>query len=227
MSLVAFTSSRGVLGDVSAQLFEQRDQLQEGEPFFHDVNRTLTYATFCIGTGAVLDRYLYTIKFPQWFPSKDPVTGMRHNLNIAKAVLVDNFLSTPFLFFPAYYLYKDCFMGLGVTKPLTPVESLEHYRSEFFEQNIASLLFWVPANTVTFGVIPTHLRVAFVSVCTTGYLAILSVITASLDKNEGLELLQGALKNDKAPEPDKSPTDVRVQLLRRLTRKHTQERKAQ
>ena len=45
-------------------------------------------------------------------------------------------------------------------------------------------LYWVPLHCVTFSVIPKHIRVAFVSAGATGYVTVLSYITAALDKKK-------------------------------------------
>ena len=59
--------------------------------------------------------------------------------------------------------------------------ALRRYVAEARTQLLATWAYWVPLHLVNFGLVPPHLRVGFVSLAATGYVALLSLTTEALD----------------------------------------------
>ena len=207
VSTVLFCATRGAIGDTMAQLAEGRSSSSSSSsdggggramPFVHDKKRLLTFVTWTIGVGFTIDRYLYSHKFLQWFPPRD-AAGRLLRGNVAKAVVFDNFFFTPLCYFPVWYVFKDCVMGAG--QGHTPASAVRHYAAEAKDHLTASVWYWVPLQSLTFSVVPAHLRVAFLSVGATGYVAVLSYLTALLDRGGSLFAPAGAAAAGAAPTP--------------------------
>jgi protein Mpv17 len=120
------------------------------------------------------------------------MNGVFSTGNVVKATLLDNFLITPVMFFPCYYVFKDVIaptaIGLplcdGSTAPSTKsiVSALEHYRKDVLEQLCGVWAVWIPAHLIMFSVVPVHLRVTYSNCVALGYAFVLSFVTARLDK---------------------------------------------
>ena len=100
----AAATARGVIGDLSAQRMEQGSGASTV-----DRQRLFLYTAFTNLIALVYDRPIYVHLFPRYFPTL--VGGRRCWSNIIKATLVDNLITSPFLYllFPAhlFYLFKN------------------------------------------------------------------------------------------------------------------------
>jgi hypothetical protein len=136
------------------------------------------------------DRYLYTVLMTRHFPTY--IQGVFLPANVLKATVVDNFLITPMLFFPCYYVFKDVLAPAASGSPLrdgstsptkrSVVAALQHYQEEGKEQLSGVWAVWIPAHLVMFSVVPIHLRVAYSNCIAFTYSFVLSFLTARLDK---------------------------------------------
>ena len=127
--------ARGAAGDACAQ------QAEEGD---YSYKRCAMFMVWSTGVAFVVDRYIYSHLFAKWFPR----TSMK---NVWKATLADNAVVTPFLYFPAFYLWQ------GFCDGSTPSDSMDKYGNDAVAQLPMTWAFWVPANLVTFSIAP-HLR---------------------------------------------------------------------
>jgi len=68
-------------------------------------------------------------------------------------VAFDNFIHTPFVYFPSYY------MATGVVKGKSLAEIWDNTQETYLANNAASCALWVPGTMAIFSVVPIHLRV--------------------------------------------------------------------
>jgi hypothetical protein len=193
LSGVIFGTSRGLIGDSSAQRLEGRGST---EKFEQDWRRTATYVTWSNCVVLFYESLVYRLLFPRIFPTY--IGGKFIRSNVIKATLVDNLFIVPALYFPAFYAFKDSFIptldGLSPASPidnniLSPekikrslTEAMSHYKHDFFVQNASSMLFWAPTGYIMFKYAPPAHRVAFSSVLSCCYVLILSTATQFLEK---------------------------------------------
>ena len=183
-STLAFASMRGATGDVTAQNIERRARDATASPRPIDWRRTLTYSMWTNIVAQTIDRYVYVVLVPRWFPSQ--VAGRFAWRNVLLASAFDNFLVTSLLYFPCFYVFKDCLMPrLAPASDDTPTASdvtsaLKHYAEDARAQLVATWAYWVPVHCFMFGFVPPHLRVLCVSVAATGYVSLLSFTTQKL-----------------------------------------------
>jgi len=92
---------------------------------------------------------------------------------VASKVAFDQLVLTPFLCLPAAYLVKAAIFR----KPLP--KALSRYVSDARRDLLIKYwLIWTPAQFLTFGVVPPHLRIAFVALVSFFWLIILSTISS-------------------------------------------------
>ncbi len=113
--------------------------------------------------------YIYNILFPTWFGNGSDL------FTVGTQVLFDLGVVTPFLCLPVAYLVKSAIYGLE------PIEGLKKYVNDV--QNKGLLLkyyrIWFPAQCLTFGVVPEHLRIVFIAFISFFWLIILSSVSSS------------------------------------------------
>ena len=148
---VAFASTRGFMGDAFAQRYEHKGPSVD---FVLDGHRSLTYIGWSNVACFLMDFSFYAILIPRWWPTY--VAGSFSRVNVCKAVAFDAIAITPLAYFPAFYVFKDCFQA----KTHTVTGAVQHYLEEFFPQNGFALLYWTPANILMFGLVKPQFRVA-------------------------------------------------------------------
>lgn len=162
------------MGDCLAQAVE--GQGSELDVRRLDKRRLLLYTSFTNLVALVYDRPIYVLLLPRLFPTF--VNGRRVWSNVLKATLLDNFVMTPFLYFPLFYIFKDCIVER--TQP-SPLGALTHCAAELQHQLLACWAFWVPVTGMSQAFVPVHLRIPFFSVSAVGWIGLLSARTAALD----------------------------------------------
>ena len=167
----AAATARGIIGDLSAQRMEQGSGASTV-----DRQRLFLYTAFTNLIALVYDRPIYVHLFPRYFPTL--VDGRRCWSNIIKATLVDNLITSPFLYFPLFYLFKDCV----IRGSHAPLGALRHCADELPSQMVSCLAFWLPTTSLSQGFVPVHLRIAFLSVAACGWVSVLSITTNALDR---------------------------------------------
>lgn len=165
---MGFACTRGFLGDLTAQRYEQSDGA-----FVLDARRSATYASWGCVCCAFYDYLFYVIVMPRWWPTH--VAGKLCRANVFKAVVFDATVLAPCMYFPAFYLFKENFLGGAGARP-----ALERYGKEALTQNTYSLAFWTPTNVVMFSLVKPEYRVLFTSVTSLCYNALLSHVTEAL-----------------------------------------------
>lgn len=135
----------GVLGDIGAQKMEGSDI---------DLQRAMAMLAFT----AAYSGGFYTFVF-RWYEKVFTTANLGYGKFLyldtctwAK-VAFDNFVHTPFVYFPSYY------MTTGVVKGKSLAEIWENTQETYLTNNAASCCLWVPGTMAIFAVVPIHLRV--------------------------------------------------------------------
>ena len=164
-------ASRGAIGDLAAQRLEQVSQ----ETWKLDRQRVMLYTSFTLLVSFVYDRPIYINLLPRLFPSV--VGGRRSWSNIVKATLADNIIASPLIYFPMFYIFKDCV----IERSRSGIGALRHCAEELPSQLLPCWAFWGPCTAVSVGFVPVHLRIPFFSVAAIGWIGLLSARTSRLD----------------------------------------------
>ena len=112
--------------------------------------------------------YIYNILFPLWFGSGNDLAS------VTIQVAFDMLVISPFLCLPVAYLTKSTIYGKSLKEGLD--KYLHDLRTNNLWQTYCSI--WLPVQFVTFGLVPQHLRIAFIAVVSFFWLIILSTISS-------------------------------------------------
>lgn len=148
-----------------------------------DISRNLAFIVYGGTYQGLFQEALYSKVFPQIFPGRDWQT-------IAMQVGFDMFVIGPLLCLPLAYFFKAIFIRdknntEGEDYSPLSLESLrvglEKYVDDIVERNLLLTFWalWVPVKTLTFTIIPTHYRIAFIALVSFFWMFILSSVSAS------------------------------------------------
>mmetsp|Transcript_9898 Transcript_9898/g.21361 ORF Transcript_9898/g.21361 Transcript_9898/m.21361 type:complete len:281 (-) Transcript_9898:173-1015(-) len=120
----------------------------------------------------------YDVIFPRLF-------GREHSLATSvKEVLFDNFVSAPLLWLPPAYIIKSLLYDSPVQEGL-----LSYYEDVKYKNLLTKYwTIWVPAQSISFTVVPDHLRVVFMAAISFFWFILLSTLSAS---SEGGPITEG------------------------------------
>jgi hypothetical protein len=98
-------------------------------------------------------------------------------LTLCKKVFFDDFISAPLMWLPPLYMTKAIMFDYPI------VEGLKKYVHDIKEEGLLLKYWsiWVPAQFVTFGVIPEQFRVAFMALISFMWFIVLSSLSAKKD----------------------------------------------
>ena len=88
-------------------------------------------------------------------------------------MLFANFVSDPLVFFPTFYIMQEA-MYRGGCDPPTAMRALRKYKANCLQDWRNSWLTWFPGHTVTFAVMPPHLRMPWIASVSFHYVGLLS-----------------------------------------------------
>jgi len=139
-----------------------------------EFRRNLAYVLYGgIFIGA-LCHYEYDVMFPILF-------GIEHNLSTSiKEVLFDNFISGPIMILPPSYLIKAIIYDYSLR------EGLQKYVNDIKSNGLLLKYWsiWIPAQSVSFTVVPDHLRVVFMASVSFFWFILFSTVSSSSDEKE-------------------------------------------
>ena len=121
---------------------------------------------------------MYSTVFPDWFGDGGDWQS------VAWQVAFDMAVIGPFLCLPVAYIVKSLVNTTG-DNTLSALErmqqSLDKYVEDVMERGLLLKYWalWIPVQTLTFGVVPQHFRVAFVALVSFFWVTILSSISAA------------------------------------------------
>jgi hypothetical protein len=139
-----------------------------------DVSRNLAFIFYGGLYSGLAQQFFYTVAFPGWFGH------VQDWQTVAKEVGMDMLVIGPFLCLPIAYMVKTAF-----TADEFNLENIKIGLEKYVEDvKIRGLLLkywavWIPGQTVTFTIIPEHLRIPFVAAVSFFWMFILSSTSAS------------------------------------------------
>lgn len=163
---------------VGADIFAQKI-IENSENL--DYSRTGIF--FCFGalySGLILN-FLYLKVYPKLFRTKFG------HLNAFLSAAFDNFINVPFLMFPLLYALKSG----GEIK-----NAMVKYREEAWEACVTTWKIWIPAHLVTFGLVPQHLRIIYVSCVSFIFFTVVSLQQRVFEKRREEEREAELRKNE-------------------------------
>jgi protein Mpv17 len=130
----------------TCDLIAQNLQRQPGDSL--DFARTAKFTLFCVTYVGMFQHCVFNVLYPRIFPGEGFVTAL-------KKTLFDNFVHSPFVYLPSFYIYKNIAGGRGA------VAGLEEYRDEGLRVLQGCWGLWLPAQMLCFSVIPPTFRIMF------------------------------------------------------------------
>ncbi|KAG7369646.1 Mpv17 / PMP22 family protein [Nitzschia inconspicua] len=128
-------------------------QKLEDDSFNWEYRRNLAYVIYGGFFVGLMCHIEYNILFPLLF-------GTDHSIStIVEKVIFDDFVSAPIVWLPPAYLIKAWVYDYSMK------EGLQKYWRDIQENSLLTKYWtiWVPAQTISFSIIPDHLRVAFMA----------------------------------------------------------------
>eukprot|EP00940_MAST-03C_sp_MAST-3C-sp2_P003603 g3603.t1 len=179
----SFTCMKTCGADYFVQTYVEGKEIEDV-----DWRRTATFAVFGFGYMGIAQYFLYVKLMAQtWFPraasfAKKPIReklkdkqGLK---DLVSQVAIDQIAHIPFVFYPCYYLTKSMIMDRPVGHEADTAVQLAYnkWKTNFLDDVKTSWTIWIPCNFVNFGLMPMHLRVPFMAVCSFGFCVVLSVM---------------------------------------------------
>ena len=117
----------------------------------------------------IAQEYIYNFLFPSWFGTGNDI------ITVLTKVSFDLIIISPLICIPIAYIVKALIYGNSWK------EGLEKYSYDLRYKNLLVTYYsiWFPAGLCTFGIIPDHLRIAFIAFVSFFWLIILSTISSS------------------------------------------------
>jgi len=171
--LVAQTSSRSDTYDVGYPQSKEADidSRKEHPIIFEGIEPQRNIAFILYGGlyQGMAQQFIYGTIFPSIFG-----TGTEFQ-TVCLQVLFDLVIISPFLCLPVAYLTKASIYGQ------TPQQGLENYWNDLRFKGLLNRYWslWLPAEFITFGLIPLHLRILFIAFISFFWLVMLSKISSS------------------------------------------------
>lgn len=153
-----------------ADLIAQVRSFTESEQAI-ELKRNAAYIIY----GGIFIGLMCHIEYDMVFPA---LFGNGHDaMTVVKEVLFDNFVSAPLMWLPPAYFIKafmyDYPMKEGLDRYLTDID--EGLLNKYWA-------IWLPAQTVSFSLLPDHLRVLFMACVSFGWFIILSSSQSQTDE---------------------------------------------
>lgn len=156
----AITSFKAWSADLMMQkLVEKRETV--------DVRRSLLFASFGLLYQGGVQYWMYNVLFERvLFPGR----GLR---NTVAKIAASNLVADPVFFFPVFYSMREVMMSHKSFDVAVPA-ALQKYKENCVTDWFNSWAIWVPAHSVTYTIVPPHLRMPWIAAVSFGYVCILS-----------------------------------------------------
>ena len=141
-----------------------------------DLSRNLAFLFYGGIWQGMFQQFLFTAIYPSIF-------GVDHSsmAAVAPQVAFDTLFMGPCIFLPVCYTVKSFFTSADGISWDTVTSGLTKYRDDVTQTGLLQLFWsmWIPAQFMTFGVLPPHLRVVFVALVSFFWVCALSTISSS------------------------------------------------
>jgi protein Mpv17 len=163
---MAITSIKACLADVMIQTHvEKCDSV--------DLKRAGLFWSFGFLYQGCFQYWMYNVLYERLFPG----TGI---MNVTKKVLLSNLVSDPVFFFPTFYAFKEI-INTNSISPRCFTEGIKKYSENYKQDWVNSWMVWLPGYTVTYAVMPIHLRMPWIATVSFGYVSLLSYTRGAYD----------------------------------------------
>ncbi|KAH8056210.1 hypothetical protein JL722_7512 [Aureococcus anophagefferens] len=142
-----------------------------------DQRRTLLFTSFGASYQGMWQYFMYNKLFERIWP------GRTWGNTIAK-IAASNLISDPVFFFPTFYTFREV-CNTGELGPQSFTNGLHRYSQNYFNDWLNSWAIWVPGYTVTYAVMPTHLRMPWIAGVSFGYVCLLSLTRGAYQEEAG------------------------------------------
>mmetsp|Transcript_20593 Transcript_20593/g.71271 ORF Transcript_20593/g.71271 Transcript_20593/m.71271 type:complete len:212 (+) Transcript_20593:227-862(+) len=186
---VVVTGAKAGVADLMVQLLVERRETV-------DPRRTLLFTSFGASYQGMWQYFMYNKLFERIWP------GRTWGNTIAK-IAASNLISDPVFFFPTFYTFREV-CNTGELGPQSFTNGLHRYSQNYFNDWLNSWAIWVPGYTVTYAVMPTHLRMPWIAGVSFGYVCLLSLTRGAYQEEAG-ELEDAAAA---CPAPAPAPRDA-------------------
>ncbi|KAG7345563.1 Mpv17 / PMP22 family protein [Nitzschia inconspicua] len=150
---LALSSSSTLKEKMKKNVKQLQKRKHEDDSFNWEYRRNLAYVIYGGFFVGLMCHIEYNILFPHLF-------GTDHSIStIVEKVIFDDFVSAPIVWLPPAYLIKAWVYDYSMK------EGLQKYWRDIQENSLLTKYWtiWVPAQTISFSIIPDHLRVAFMA----------------------------------------------------------------
>mmetsp|Transcript_21946 Transcript_21946/g.32862 ORF Transcript_21946/g.32862 Transcript_21946/m.32862 type:complete len:330 (+) Transcript_21946:1854-2843(+) len=160
------STSSGLLAKVSSQ---QESELSSDSANSLEVQRNLAFILYGGLYQGMAQQYIYNSLFPAWFGTGNDM------MTVLTKVSFDLLVLSPLVCIPIAYFVKALIYGQNLS------QGLEKYIYDLRYNNLLLTYYsiWFPAGCLSFGVIPDHLRIAFIAFVSFFWLIILSTVSSS------------------------------------------------
>lgn len=169
-----------------------------------DWKRNAVFITFgCLYLG-VFQWFVYVTCFKKLCPNAVKFANMTWaekrafkpgQIDLAKQVLLDNFVHYTFIYFPVFYVFKESIQGKGENRSATEIikTGMSKYVKNFWPDNFAIWGLWIPADFVIYAV-PIWMRLPLNHSLSLLWTMILSYLRGEEIETEEPENKQKAVK---------------------------------
>jgi protein Mpv17 len=161
---VVATSVKHSVADLFAQMVVEDRSLDE-------VNFRRNALYFVYGIFVAYNNSIPSLLVPRMLPHlqhwaklplRQKIRDRRGCFQAAINIAVDNFLTTPIIYFPSYYILCEFLMGSS-SSCCCFANGLTKYRHACVDDLVTLWKVWVPIGFLTFTVVPIHMRVPWIS----------------------------------------------------------------
>lgn len=134
-----------------------------------EIQRNLAFILYGGLYQGMAQQYIYNYLFPSWFGAGNDIA------TVLTKVSFDLIFVSPLICIPIAYLVKSTIYGQNWK------EGIEKYIYDLRHKNLLLTYYaiWFPAGLCSFGLVPDHLRIAFIAFVSFFWLIILSTISSS------------------------------------------------
>ena len=173
---VAFTAIKTIIADLFTQTVIEGTSINN-----IDWTRNAVFGTFGFLYMGCFQYWLFNILFFKWFPG---VTIKQ----TAKKVFADQFIKGPFCYWPSFYFVRTLINEKLDINEKTLISVKTTYKANIVHDLKAYWSIWIPAQCITFGIMPIHLRLPFIATLSFFWCCILSSMHGSYDHEQEVEI---------------------------------------
>ena len=141
-----------------------------------DWKRNLCFGVFGFGYTGLICYGIYAKLYPYLFQN---IFKNVFNTNIKQTIgqiLIDQFIHSPLIYMPVFYCLKGFIYNGSMSKALINSSLNEYFCTNIKKDILALWMVWIPANMLTFTIIPLHLRVPYLTLVSFVWTVVLSAL---------------------------------------------------